>query len=159
MAGFTNPDTVHRASVGAIAPAAWGDTVNDDINFLASSGGNEVATNETTTALTYGDLTTVGPSQTVTTGANALVIVGALMSTTVAGDGALMSVAVSDATTLAAGDTNAAQNNNTNSLTAVAATIVTGLNAGSNTFTAKYRAAVGGTASFSRRWIIVMPLP
>lgn len=34
MATFTNPDSVHRASTGAIAPATWGDTVNDDINFL-----------------------------------------------------------------------------------------------------------------------------
>ena len=39
MATFTNPDTVHRASVGAIAPAAWGDTVNDDLNFLYGDTG------------------------------------------------------------------------------------------------------------------------
>lgn len=31
---FTNPDTIHRASVGTKAPAAWGDIVNDLLNFL-----------------------------------------------------------------------------------------------------------------------------
>jgi hypothetical protein len=31
---FVNPDSIHRASVGAIAPAVWGDTVNDDLNYL-----------------------------------------------------------------------------------------------------------------------------
>jgi len=34
MVAFTNPDTIHRASTGAVAPAAWGDTVNDDLNAL-----------------------------------------------------------------------------------------------------------------------------
>lgn len=32
--GWTNPDTVHRASTGVVAPATWGDTVNDDLNYL-----------------------------------------------------------------------------------------------------------------------------
>lgn len=39
MAIFTNPDNIHRASVGAIAPAPWGDAVNDDINFLYGDTG------------------------------------------------------------------------------------------------------------------------
>ena len=34
---FTNPDSVHRASSGAVAPSGWGDTVNDDLNFFNST--------------------------------------------------------------------------------------------------------------------------
>ena len=36
---FTNPDTVHRATAGATAPYQWGDTVNDDLNFLNGDTG------------------------------------------------------------------------------------------------------------------------
>jgi hypothetical protein len=31
---FVNPDTIHRPSTGAIAPTAWGDQLNDDLNNL-----------------------------------------------------------------------------------------------------------------------------
>jgi hypothetical protein len=36
---FTNPDTIHRASAGANAPYQWGDTVNDDLNYLYGDTG------------------------------------------------------------------------------------------------------------------------
>jgi hypothetical protein len=31
---WTDPDLVHIAATGAVAPAAWGVVVNDDLNFL-----------------------------------------------------------------------------------------------------------------------------
>ena len=34
MPTFTNLDSIHRASTGVVAPAAWGDQVNDDMNVL-----------------------------------------------------------------------------------------------------------------------------
>lgn len=34
MASFTNLDTIQRPSTGAVAPASWGDAVNDNCNFL-----------------------------------------------------------------------------------------------------------------------------
>lgn len=37
MATFTNLDTIHRATTGAVAPATWGDAVNDDMNVLNTS--------------------------------------------------------------------------------------------------------------------------
>jgi hypothetical protein len=37
MPAFVNPDTIHRASTGLIAPATWGDVVNDDLNALETS--------------------------------------------------------------------------------------------------------------------------
>lgn len=32
--GFVDPDTVHNPASGAVAPAAWGDTVNADLNYF-----------------------------------------------------------------------------------------------------------------------------
>src|SRR6204780_5697 len=32
--GYTGLDSIHRASTGAVAPASWGDAVNDDTAFL-----------------------------------------------------------------------------------------------------------------------------
>lgn len=165
MAGFTNPDTVHRASTGATAPAAWGDTVNDDINFAVSSKGAQVLTTETTTTTTYTDLTTSGPAVTVTTGTTALVSVSAQMATGTAGDGAAMSFAVSGATVVAASDNFGAVISGSGSVANLTVQCsngmyyITGLTAGSNTFTAKYRAVTGGTATFLRRNIAVIPLP
>lgn len=33
---FVDPNTVHNPAAGAIAPAAWGDTVRDDLQYLAN---------------------------------------------------------------------------------------------------------------------------
>lgn len=41
---WENLDSVHRASTGAVAPASWGDQVNDDVNYL------------------YGDTAAISPS-------------------------------------------------------------------------------------------------
>ena len=75
----------------------------------------------------------------------------------------LMAFAVSGATTVAASDTKALivpfYGNGANLKTQVSATyLVTGLTAGGNTFTAKYR-TTGGTATWLNRSIIVIPLP
>lgn len=159
MATWTNPDSVHRATAGAVAPYTWGDTVNDDLNFLAGSQSAAVQTSQTTASTSYTDLTTVGPAVTVTTGANAIVIVNFIGSNGTSADGAIMSAAVSGATTLSASDSNAAQVNGSTNISAACISMITGLTPGSNTFTAKYRAGTGGTATFIRRTITVIPLP
>jgi hypothetical protein len=139
--------------------------------MFVSTGTNAIAartpgrftngTAQTTASLTYTDLTTVGPAYTVTTGTSALVIVSAAIRNSTGGGGGLMSFAVSGATTIAPSDDRAFR-----SLSSGASTtdnngsrvhMQTGLTAGSNTFTAKYAAAIGGTATFEFRELCVIP--
>lgn len=122
---------------------------------------DHVATTETTTSTSYTNLTTVGPSVTVTTGTTALVaIYSSLQQTVGSGNVISMSYEVSGATTVAAGDTWAVAftASATNASVRSGMTYLhTGLNAGSNTFTAKYRVN-GGTGSYVNRRITVLPL-
>lgn len=159
MAGWTSPKTWNS---GDILTAADMDTyVRDNTTFLSSSTGATVATSQTTTSTTYADLATVGPTVTVTTGAHALVIVTCQLFNNGANNGSFMGFAVSGATTTAAADATALeydQNANaSNALRASAMYYVT-VNAGSNTFTAKYR-VTAGTGTFAARTITVIPLP
>ena len=123
-------------------------------------GDASVATSETTTSVTYVDLTTVGPAVTVTTGTSAWVSVYCLMSNANALNSCFIGYAISGATTLAASDATASGATSDVAAGANAFTTrvrVTGLTAGSNTFTAKYR-VTGGTGTFSARYIAVEPL-
>lgn len=160
MASWTSPKTWN---VGDVLTAADMNTyVRDNTTFLSSPTGATVATSQTTASASYVDLATAGPAVTVTTGLNAIVAVGAQMANAGAGDGAGMSYAVSGATTTAANNAWAAEYSSGVAGGYPQASLVSlasGLNAGSNTFTAKYIAFVGGTAVFADRWIIVWPLP
>lgn len=117
--------------------------------------GATVATSQTTTSTSYADLATVGPAVTVTTGTSALVIISADL-TAPAGDNAFMSVAVSGASTVAAADSKALKMTNTNTSQKSRVMLITGLTAGSNTFTAKYRVG-SGTGTFVYRELVVVP--
>lgn len=120
-----------------------------------------VATSQTTTSLTFTDLTTSGPAVTVTTGTKALVIVSAYVDAGYANLG-LMSYEVSGATTISATDSVAVggfgQGASSSGVDFVCsrASVVT-LTAGSNTFTAKYRTSVD-VSGFANRDIFVMNL-
>jgi hypothetical protein len=120
------------------------------------------ATAQTTaTVATYGDLATVGPAVTVTTGVSALVFISSAVGNATAGGGGLMSFAVSGATTIAASDDRGLR-----SISGIAGETwrfgIThhqiSLNAGSNTFTAKYTTPTGGTCTFQQRELGVLPL-
>ncbi|MBM3660998.1 MAG: hypothetical protein FJW95_16055 [Actinobacteria bacterium] len=116
---------------------------------------------ETHTAGSYGDLSTSGPAVTLTTGTKAIVLVSCQAKHSVLGTSLRMSWAVSGATTIAAQDTWG---------TVVNAPVagyytqlgrqyqISGLTAGSNTFTAKYMGGAA-TGSFLRRTITVWPIP
>jgi hypothetical protein len=89
----------------------------------------------------YGDLgggTGVGPSVTLSTGTTALVSIATAAYSNGA-NRAFASVAVSGATTLAASDTWSAFMLGTNEVVVSRTFVLTGLTAGSNTFTMKYR--------------------
>jgi hypothetical protein len=119
-----------------------------------------VATGQTTTSATYVDLATVGPSVTVTTGTKALVILTTQLGNDAALGWASMGFAVSGATTLAAAQATAVSGRaNADFISQMSATyLVTGLTAGSNTFTAKYQRLSLGTSTFTNRVITVIDM-
>lgn len=120
-----------------------------------------VATAEATASLTYVALATAGPAVTVTTGTAAIVTLTGYASNNTGGQVCYYAVAVSGATTLAAADANASV------ITGAAAGYaqslsrrfkLTGLTAGANTFTGRYRVS-GGTGTFVNRDITVEGVP
>lgn len=125
-----------------------------------------VDTLETTTSTSYANLATVGPTVTVQSGTKAIVIIGGRIganTNTAGAPSTKMSWACSGATTVAAVDDWAAgyvhpsAGANQEVVYTSRWWLATGLNAGSNTFQAKY-AVSSGTGSFMFRSIHVLPL-
>lgn len=123
-----------------------------------------IATSESTASTSYVDLATVGPTVTVTIGANglALVILYAAFSSATATVNSHMGFAISGASTQVAADNFSDQVRQTDASAAGlerqgADFLITGLTPGSTTFTAKYRANAA-TAIFADRRIAVIPL-
>lgn len=115
-----------------------------------------VATSQTTTSGSYVDLATTGPAVTVTTGVSASVDITAQLVNSGASF-SFVGIAVSGATTIAAPAVNGEfLSEGTNDIQATRRVLVTGLTAGSNTFTLKYKVS-GGTGTFLQREIIVIP--
>ena len=124
----------------------------------SSFSGNTVSTLESTSSTTYTNLTTSGPAVTVTTGTTAVVCLSVSANKSGVGNTAFISVAVSGATTLAASDTNSASGAEALSTAGVSINrvlVLTGLTAGSNTFTMKYRVD-GGTWNFLNRSLTII---
>lgn len=141
-------------------------------SLFVATGTNAIAQRTPTTANVFGSCTrtansyaapdtgTVGPAVTVTTGTQALVILNADCFNTTATSTALMGFAVSSASTVSASDSYAI--GQVSSGTAVgnkigSAFYVSGLTAGSNIFTAQYKASAN-TGTFQDRHITVVPL-
>lgn len=121
---------------------------------------NRINTSQSTTSTTYVDLTTPGPSVTVTCGTIAMVWFAASASNVNNDAMTACSVAVSGASTVAASDNWMAQTDGVtggNFVRPSGMHVFTGLTAGSNTFTMKYKAG-SATASFQFREIAVLPL-
>lgn len=128
------------------------------VNAIASA---TVATSQTNTSTSYADLATVGPAVTLTTGTEVIVTLSCnAFRASGTGSTSFCGVAVSGATTLAASDANAAYMTvttaNTNQQIARRFKI-TGLTAGSNTFTMKYKNE-SGTHTYLNRDITVEAL-
>lgn len=120
-----------------------------------------VATAETTATTTYTDLATFGPSVTVASGTQAIIMWSALLANSTSASQALCSYAVSGSSTISASDTRcllyqASANNAQNRGTAQH--LETGLTIGAtNTISLRYRASAN-TASFGNRTLTVIPL-
>ena len=120
----------------------------------------DVATLQTTTSLSYTDLATAGPAVTMTmaNGQAALVIISARIKHSAAGgQSALMSFAVTGATSLSAADSNACEtaDTSTGGIIVTRATVFIAGATGSHTFTCKYQVQSGGTGTYLNRRIIV----
>lgn len=118
-----------------------------------------VNTQQTTTSSTYTDLSTVGPTVSIQTGTSALVTVSTMSYNNDGVYFAWMSFAVSGATTLAASDDYAAASRYGNQTSVSKTFLLTGLTAGVNTFTAKYKASALTTAQFHYRCLTVVGVP
>ena len=117
-----------------------------------------VATSQSTSSTSYTDLATVGPAVTITTGTKALVITTCYASNSTSTRSANWSFAVSGATTVAASDSWSGDiDNGPEGGRLSIAYLITGLTAGSNTFTTKYRVAIG-TGTYQLRDILAIDM-
>lgn len=127
--------------------------------LIVATGDHSISTGaaEATQETSYGDLPTVGPTVTITTGTQVLVSLycGMLNSS---GAAAWMSYDVSGATTSPASDNRAIQLQSTGGQQIGATILHDGLTPGVNVFTAKYRISSNGTGNFNRRTLSVQPL-
>lgn len=146
----------------ALATAASQIPVSTGANAIAmrTPATNSVATSQSTASLTYTDLATVGPAITATTGTIAIIHISAGIANNVANSLTACSVTVSGASSVAASDAWAAylDGNAANNFSRVGVLhTFTGLTAGSNTFTMKYKVG-SNTGTFQNREINVIPL-
>jgi hypothetical protein len=118
-----------------------------------------VAASETTTSLTYTNLTTNGPSVAVTVPASGrvLVIVTAQISGSTGNAAGFMSVFIDGAVVLGVADATSLRVAGNNAVRASATSLFTGLAPGTHTFTAAYRLQGSGFATFAERNIVVIP--
>ena len=149
------PSTGNLLSWGAGNAPLWIPAVN-------SAASAQVSTNEALFNATYTDLATHGPAVTLVTLTSCIVTMTATMSTPSASGPCYMSFAVSGMSTVAAPAGSNGLNffSNTSEQGSLSCTcIITGLTAGTNTFTAKYSTQAGAsTAEFANRTLIVQPL-
>lgn len=144
------------APAKASAPNQWIVSAGSNAIVARTISSALIATSESTTSSTFANLATPGPSVTAVTGTMALVPVSFSIANSSTGFG-LVSVAVSGATTLAASDTNSIGLYPGTGARMAGVIVLTGLTAGTNTFTLMYRQATGTTTFLDRR-IGVLPL-
>lgn len=151
-------ETSPAKATGAVSNGSyWVKTAtNSIVNRLAQTAG--ILTSQSRSSSSYGNLSTVGPSVTATTGANALVLFACNVDNN-STNSSYMSVAVSGATTIAATDDYAVRwrpHDSGGNFSGGTHKLFTTLTPGSNTFTAQYRVN-GGTGTWDNRYVTVIP--
>lgn len=146
------------------ASAAGQFFVSTAANTLAARSLNSdvVATAQGTSSTSFTNLSTAGPTVTVTTGTSAVVFLTVRCSCSVAGGAGFASFDVSGATTVSASESKSTvtTSNGADEVYRVGITRTqTALTAGSNTFQMKYKVSSGsGTGTFTDREIMVLPI-
>lgn len=154
----------HTFTTSEVVTASTMNTyVSNNLTFLGATAAALIATGQTTTSLSYTDLATVGPAVTLTTMTTVVVLLTSNLSSSAAGGTGWMSVAVSGASTIGAQDANSVEYTTPAASPGYAqqfgaAILLTGLTAGSNTFTAKYHTTGSNTLTAANRNITVIPL-
>jgi hypothetical protein len=154
-------DNFNETAPAKATTAGW-HFVSAGTNSIAERAilASAVDTTETTTSTSYVDLTTPGPTVTMTTGPRALVFINCQLGSSNTSQ-AVASYGVSGATTLAPADTLCVLSDNQAtgaSGNRMCVCDLRALTAGSNTFYMSYRMSAAGTGSFLRRRIQVMGL-
>lgn len=161
LSSSTPTDDLGAASKGYVDTVV-GDFQTELDALSARSGVGHVVTSQTTSSNSYTDLATAGPAVTLTTGTLVRVTISGYLTGSASATDAYMTCAVSGATTISAttmADSASPGRNlvlGTGSTTArlLSASQVLLVTAGSNVFTAKYRAALS-QVTFSTRTIFV----
>ena len=116
-------------------------------------------TNGTTTSGTYTATLSgspgTNPSVTLVTGATALVTIGCSVSNSVPGNSSYCGVAATGGTNVAAANASATATNISGTVRQFGLFIISGLSAGTNTFTLQYMSDSGTTGTFGARSIMV----
>lgn len=142
VATVTGVATVYNGSVWVCTSPTGGRT--------AAQGNSSTTSYTTSLSLSPG----TNPSVTLVTGTTALVMLRARAA--IGSSGACyVSVAVSGATTLAANDEWAVEFASTSTMSFGSTVILTGLTAGTNTFTLQYKAPAAGCAFYNRALTVV----
>lgn len=161
-------DNINESGAAKVT-AAGQILVSTGANVLAARGiaANRVTGGAQSTASdTFVNLTTVGPTVTLNTGAQALVVLTSFVTNDTANGGAYMAYNISGATTIAPAVERSLRHMNQGAALSAArgryssVTWQTGLNVGSHTLQARYsRIPSGvGNAEFDEREIAVLPL-
>lgn len=168
-------------SNSALTASQWNASLRDNIletapakataggRFFATTGANSIAervptsvtvnTSESTSSTAMANLTTGGPTVTVTTGLVAMHAIGCHLSNDTVGARSIAAMDVSGSTTVVADDNRSVafdENVSTRMISASRVHLFTGLTAGSNTFKMVYRVG-GGTGTFAARHGLVIP--
>lgn len=158
-------DAIHAyTNTHDTAPDPHGDRAYADATFVSAGQAQVafVAAFETTTASTAGDLATVGPTVTIDVPASGqvMVVIQSWARNSVAGKQSYMGFATSGSNTLAADlDSAVVWDQDTADYSTISGVfILTGLTAGSATFTAKFWSEATGTATFGRRRLSAVPI-
>ena len=61
--GYVDPNTIHNPATGTVAPASWGDTVRDDLEFLVDRPGCAVYNSATQNVSTSSNTTLTADSE------------------------------------------------------------------------------------------------
>lgn len=149
--------TVVKSSSGTLSAATAGTDYVTPSALTAAT----VTTDQTSNSASYGDLSTVGPSVTLThVGTIAVIWLSAIAYKTANSATVYMSVDVSGSNTIAASDANAASVSFTTGILSANATlsrvlVLTGLTPGTTTFKLQYKADTNNNAHFLNRSIAV----
>ena len=168
-AAITSPFEGQRAYItGSTVAAATGDTTAVPTGIQTIYNGSAwvcvtpvaARTDATGTVLSTSFTATLSgspgtnPSVTLSTGTSALITLTCELYNSVSGSGSIASIAVSGASTVAAADATGVSNAITTAVGSARAFVITGLTAGTNTFTLQYRVG-GNTGSFRYRSLVV----